>query len=193
MKVIVERHSVRHLFRWTQRALFAISALLLSCYGFVTRDTWNFQRTESVELDRRLRTPSPVAIVINGVLGRIDIESVGISAIVVEGTNTASLSRAVGHISGTALPGQPGNVGLSAHRDTFFRPLRHIEANHIIRIATPHGEYRYRVVSTKVVRPSDVSVLDAGTREVLTLVTCYPFYFIGPAPRRFIVRAERIA
>jgi sortase A len=111
---------------------------------------------------------------------------------VVEGVNRLILRRSVGHIPGTALPGQPGNVGISGHRDTFFRPLRNIRRDDVITLTTLLGEYRYRVVSTKVVSPSDVEVLDPGKNEILTLVTCYPFYFVGLAPGRFIVRAERV-
>ena len=182
MKLIVAGQSVKQLLRWSQRVLFTGGALLLGYCGFVVLNAWFFQTAERLQLDRQLHSPSLVHVVSDGVVGRIDIDSVGISAVVVEGTSNASLSRAVGHISGTALPGQPGNVGLSAHRDTFFRPLRNIRKDEIIRVATLVGEYRYRVVSIEVVRPSEVSVLDSGTSQVLTLVTCYPFYFVG-APR----------
>jgi sortase A len=78
------------------------------------------------------------------------------------------------------------------HRDTFFRPLRNIQRNDIITLTTLGGEYRYRVVSTKVVGPYDIAVLDSDENEILTLVTCYPFYFVGSAPDRFVVRAERV-
>ena len=112
--------------------------------------------------------------------------------IVVEGISATTLRRVVGHISGTALQGHPGNVGISGHRDTYFRPLRNIRRNDTITLTTLLGEYRYRVVSTQVVGPDDVAVLDPNGNEILTLVTCYPFYFVGAAPNRFIVRAERI-
>ena len=136
-------------------------------------------------------TPPPAAA--NGVIGLLDIPRLGVSVMVVEGVGSKSLRRAAGHIPGTALPGQPGNAGISAHRDTFFRPLRNIRRNDVITINTVLGEYRYRVVSTRIVSPSDVEVLDSGDEEVLTLVTCYPFYFVGAAPDRFIVRAVRKA
>jgi sortase A len=90
------------------------------------------------------------------------------------------------------LPGQLGNVAITAHRDTFFRPLRKIQTDDVITLTTLQGVYRYRVVSTKIVSPQDVEVLDSTDGEVLTLVTCYPFYFVGAAPNRFIVRAERV-
>ena len=103
-----------------------------------------------------------------------------------------ALRRAAGHIKGTALPGTSGNVGIAGHRDTLFRPLRHIRQDDVITLTTLQGLYRYRVVSTKVVSPYDVAVLNPDGREILTLVTCYPFHFVGPAPDRFIVRATRI-
>lgn len=112
--------------------------------------------------------------------------------VVIEGTGSTTLRRAVGHFPGTALPGHRGNIGISGHRDTFFRPLRNIRKGDLITLTTLGGGYRYRVVSTKIVLPSDVSVLDSDGREILTLVTCHPFYFVGAAPDRFIVRAERI-
>jgi sortase A len=130
--------------------------------------------------------------VTGSLIGRIEIPRLGLSVIVVEGVDRLILRRSVGHIPGTALPGQPGNVGISGHRDTFFRPLRNIRQDDIITLTTLLGEYRYRVVSTKVVSPSDVAVLDPSENEILTLVTCYPFYFVGRAPGRFIVRAERV-
>jgi sortase A len=124
-------------------------------------------------------------------IGRIEIPSLGLSVMVIEGVDGRTLRRAAGHIPGTALPGQPGNVGISAHRDTFFRPLRKIQKNDMITFTTVLGDYRYRVMSTKVVNSRDVEVLSPRGNEALTLVTCYPFYFVGPAPKRFIVRAER--
>ena len=127
-----------------------------------------------------------------GLIGRMKIERLGISVVVIEGINSKTLQRAAGHIPGTALPGEPGNVGISAHRDTFFRPLRNIKGNDVITVTTPNGEFQYRVVSTQIVKPADVAVLKQTEQEVLTLVTCYPFYFIGSAPDRFIVRAHRI-
>jgi sortase A len=95
----------------------------------------------------------------------------------------------VGHIPGTALPGDSGNVGLAAHRDTFFRRLRDIRPDDEIVLTTPDGTFRYTVEGTKVVEPGDVWVLDPTEEPALTLVTCYPFTYVGSAPQRFIVRA----
>jgi len=210
MRIVIAKERLQRIVRWTQRILFACSLCLLSYCGFVLIDAWVFQKAERGQLERLVagRQPanggtlpsgssdslknSPVAATA-GLIGRIEIPSLGLSAIVMEGTGASTLRRAVGHISGTALPGQPGNVGISGHRDTFFRPLRNIRQHDIVTLTTLIGEYRYRVVSTRIVRPNDVAVLDPGESQILTLVTCYPFYFVGPAPRRFIVRAERVA
>lgn len=112
---------------------------------------------------------------------------------ILEGTDDRTLRRAVGHIPGTPLPGQPGNVAIAGHRDTFFRALRNVRKDDEITLMTLEGSYRYRVDSISVVGPEDTQVLDNSGSDILTLVTCYPFYFVGPAPRRFIVRAQRIS
>ena len=164
----------------------------------VWADGWIFQKEENRQLEQLLHVASfPSSGVLppatsGGLIGRIEIPRLGLSVVVVEGADTSTLRRAAGHIPGTSLPGQPGNVGISAHRDTFFRPLRNIQRNDTITLTTAFGAYSYRVLSTQVVHADDVAVLDPGGSEILTLVTCYPFYFVGPAPDRFIVRAERM-
>lgn len=133
------------------------------------------------------------AVTQRSLIGRITIPRLSISAIVEEGTNAETLDLAVGHISSTALPGQQGNVGVAAHRDTLFRRLQDVHRDDAIRMTTLDGTYVYRVVSFRVVGPTDVSVLAATAGEkTLTLVTCYPFHFVGHAPRRFVVRALQI-
>jgi len=184
---------MKPLLRWTRWILIAAAVALLAYFGFVLTDSWAFQRAEERQMESPVIAPatlSPAAT--GGLIGRVDVPRLGISAIVMEGTSTKILRRAVGHIFGTALPGETGNVGISGHRDTFFRPLRNIEPSDIILLTTTAGEYRYRVLSTSIVTPNDVAVLEPGAGETLTLVTCYPFYFVGPAPNRFIVRAERV-
>ena len=126
-------------------------------------------------------------------MGRIEITRIGLTAMVREGIDEQTLRRAAGHIPGTALPGQHGNVAFAGHRDTFFRPLRNIRRDDEITVTTSEGSDRYRVNSTRVVEPEDIYVLDDSGEDVLTLVTCYPFYFVGSAPKRFIVRAQRVA
>lgn len=209
MKVVIRKTSLRLVLEWAQRILFAGASLMLGYCGFVLVDTWMFQHRERQHLERLLhderqakegRLPagsvlSPASLPSigpDGLIGRIEILRLGISVVVVEGTDKPKLRRAAGHIIGTALPGQLGNMGIAGHRDTFFRPLRNIQRDDIITLTTLRGEFRYRVMSTKVVDPYDVAVLHSDGNEILTLVTCYPFYFVGAAPSRFIVRAERV-
>ncbi len=125
-------------------------------------------------------------------LGRLRIPRLHLAAMVREGADSGTLRRAIGHIPGTALPGRAGNVGLAGHRDTFFRALRNIEKDDTIDFETDSGTFRYAVQSTQIVSPRDVSVLRAAGGRTLTLVTCYPFYYVGSAPKRFIVRAVQV-
>jgi sortase A len=194
MKVVIPYRSLRRVVQSMQLMLIAAAILGLGYCGFVVLEAWNFQRVEGRRLDLVAAPPAEVlqAVADEGLIGRIEVRRLGLSVVVIEGTTATTLRRAAGHISGTAFPGKAGNVGIAGHRDTFFRPLRNIRQNDIVTLTTTAGEYRYRVVSTKVVSPGDVSVLSPGGGEVLTLVTCYPFYFVGSAPDRFIVRAERV-
>ena len=123
------------------------------------------------------------------IIGRLEIPRLSVSVIVRAGSDARTLQLAVGHISGTALPGEDGNVGLAGHRDTFFRRLRDIRPDDEIRIVGTTGAFTYRVERTDIVQPNDVWVLDPTANPVLTLVTCYPFTYVGSAPQRFVVRA----
>jgi sortase A len=198
MRLVVTGSHLKRILRWTQRVLVAVAAVTLTYSGLVVADSWIFQRRERRQLDRMLmvspanRAAALTASPEDGLIGQIEILRLGLSVMVIEGTSRTTLRRAAGHIPGTALPGQAGNVAISAHRDTFFRPLRNVRRDDIITLTTLHGKYRYRVVSTRIVSPADVAVLDAGANEILTLITCYPFYFVGSAPDRFVVRAERV-
>jgi len=197
MKIRMSRTLMDAALRWAQRLLFAAAAVLLGYCGFVAADTWVFQQRESRSLQHLLANHHqaggrPPAFAAGGLIGRVEVPRLGLSAVLMEGEDPKTLRHAVGHIPGSPLPGQAGNVGLSGHRDTFFRPLRNIRENDIIVVTTLQGAYRYRVVSTRIVSPDNVAVLDGGQGEILTLVTCYPFYFVGAAPDRFIVRAERL-
>lgn len=125
-------------------------------------------------------------------IGRIEIPRLRLSAIVREGVDDGTLRHAVGHVPETARPGDAGNVGLAAHRDTFFRPLKRVRKDDRIIVETVSGRYEYLVDSTQIVHPDDVQVLRPTREPVLTLVTCYPFYFVGNAPKRFVVRAHRV-
>ena len=207
--------------RWSRNLLFAVGALALSYAGFVLLDARLYQAAQSRQFQKELKglKPSigsderlspvslpPDAMRADGLgvahlgtvgrgdspLGRIEISSIGLTAMIQEGTDARTLRRGLGHVPGTPLPGQQGNVAITGHRDTFFRPLRNIRKDDEITVTTLSGSYRYRVDSTEVVEPEDTEVLAGSNDAVLTLVTCYPFYFVGPAPKRFIVRAHMI-
>lgn len=204
----------RPVLRWARWLLLALGVVLLGYVGYTFLDAELFQAYENWRLNQAVEkssrssavaqpqalpassSPSDEAhrtpVVPGSVLGRIEISRIGISVIIVEGIGRRSLQRAVGHIPGTALPGEQGNVAISAHRDTFFRPLKDIRQDDEVTLTTPNGSYRYRVDSTKVVATEDTEVLNDSGESVLTLVTCYPFYYVGPAPKRFVVRAHRI-
>ena len=132
------------------------------------------------------------ASVVTTTVGMIEIPAVGLATRVLEGSNASTLRLAVGHIPGTALPGPAGNVGLAGHRDTYFRSLRRIRVGDEIRFTTVAGTFKYRVISLRVVLPDAIEVLNDTQLPTLTLVTCYPFDFIGTAPQRLIVRAEMV-
>ena len=146
---------------------------------------------QSAPTARRAPEP-PMVIPRDEVVGRLEIPRLGLRAIVREGSDEDTLRRAVGHLPSSPVPGQPGNVAIAGHRDTFFRPLQGIRVNDRITFETLRGRYEYAVQSVKVVEPDDVGVLRASTQPELTMITCYPFHYIGSAPKRFIVEARQI-
>jgi sortase A len=123
-------------------------------------------------------------------LGLLSIPRIGLSAMVLEGVGSRTLRVGLGHVSGTSSPGGHGNVAIAGHRDTFFRPLRRIAPRDQIVFETSTHNYHYRVRSVEIVDPADIAVLKSRHSDELTLVTCYPFTYIGPAPKRFIVHAD---
>jgi sortase A len=126
-------------------------------------------------------------------VARLSAPTVELTATVLEGSDDATLARAAGHIQETAYPGESGNVGIAAHRDTIFRPVRNLKVGDPLEIMTGERVFDYRITSTTIVNPEDVYVLDPTEQPTLTLVTCYPFNFIGHAPQRFIVKADLVA
>ena len=210
----IPRRPKRPVFRWMRWTLLALGIGSLGYVGYALLDAKLFQAYENWRLDRGVERsrPSEAAVpakvlpvsasatkdvprapVVRGaVLGRLEIARLGVSVIVVEGIDSRTLRRAVGHIPGSALPGEAGNLAISGHRDTFFRALKDIQRDDEVLLRTPEGSYQYRVESIRVVEPDDITVLDYSGESVLTLVTCYPFYYVGPAPKRFIVLAHRV-
>lgn len=143
--------------------------------------------------DRRDANPdTPLAMIEYAVapaIAVLRIERIALEVPIGYGTEERVLRRGAGFIEGTAQPGHPGNVGIAAHRDTFFRPLQGIVPGDLIVLDTPHDTQTYRVTELSIVQPEDVHVLHDRGEAMLTLVTCYPFRFIGNAPQRFIVHA----
>jgi LPXTG-site transpeptidase (sortase) family protein len=169
---------------------FAFLALGYSTYIFV--DARAYQAIEEQKFYNGRATPGPHRIATGDAIGEMKIPRIGLETMVVQGESARILHRAVGHLPETAMPGEPGNVALAGHRDGFFRPLKDIHVGDAISLDTLDGEFVYRVESTEVVWPSDVQVLQPTAENSLTLVTCYPFYYVGSAPKRFIVRARQI-
>lgn len=167
----------------------------VGAYEYSVVESWLYQAYDGYRLDMTgvPETTLPVSFVKpEGPVGLIEIPSVEVKSIIQEGADDTTLRRAAGHVPGTALPGQDGNVAIAAHRDTFFRGLRGIETNDLIRVRTSRGNYEYRVTSMEIVKPSDVRVLKPHGGRELTLITCYPFNFIGHAPSRYIVHASQV-
>ncbi len=184
-----------------QRLLIATGFLLLGYCGLVWMNSRLQQERGNQELDRILTykprgsTPTNVPKIVipdGGLVGRVEVPKLHLSAVVFQGTTASVLDHGVGHLDGSPLPGQNGNVVLAAHRDTFFRSLRNIHEGDDVTVETQYGTRTYKVASTEIVPPTDVSVLDPTLRPALTLITCYPFYYVGHAPKRFIVRAFEI-
>jgi sortase A len=168
---------------------------------FLSAEAHIYQHLESRHFDSPVRTVSPekasacesISVDQGTAIGRLEISRVGISVVVLEGDDAHTLRLGAGRVPGTAWPGHGGNVAIAAHRDTFFRGLRDVRKDDRIRLLTTANEYVYRVESTLIVNPTQVEVLDPTSQPTLTLITCYPFHYIGDAPDRFIVRALQIS
>jgi len=197
---------VQNILRWSQRFLFVVGTIALGYVGFVLLDAELFQASAKRSLANQIERakdlhevqlqvqpegqPKP-AIKPGDVLGRLDVPRLGLSVAVLQGTSSRMLRLGTGHIPATPLPWEAGNSAIAGHRDTFFRGLKDIRKDDEIQFQTATGLSRYVVDWVKVVAPDDRSVLAPSTEAELTLVTCYPFYFVGPAPTRFVVRAHK--
>jgi sortase A len=194
--VAVKRHG--RLLAWLELVLFTSGAVCIGWFAGVRAASAREQAALSREL-AGVGTSGTLATRTSGTLGtigtlvgRIEIPRLKLTAVAREGDDDRTLDLAVGHLPGTAYPGEAGNAAFAAHRDTFFRPLRHVREGDVIVVTTRRGAFRYLVTSTRVVKPDDVSVLQNTGGPTLTLVTCYPFNYIGSAPYRFIVQAAEL-
>jgi sortase A len=190
--------------RWLSNALLLIGLVAVDVWiwshaAAVVYQSWENQAFESevqqpepAEAAPEAAEPSQGARKTVGPVGRLTIPRLRLRAMVREGVGEDTLSLALGHIPDTAMPGQPGNVGVAGHRDTIFRSLRDIHKNDLILFETRVGRYAYRVEETRIVKPENLSVLKASSSRELTLVTCYPFRYVGSAPDRFVVKARQV-
>ena len=203
----------RRLRRWASRLLLVSGSAMLAWCGYFLADEyvaqWAAERAfESASraagtvttapardaVADREPAAEPAAVPKRGtVVARITVPRLKLSAIVLHGSDVKTLRRAPGHLENTALPGEAGNAVVAGHRDTFFRPLERIVIGDDIYMETPTGRFHYRVASTRVVKPQDLSVLDQSAEPVLTLITCFPFWVLGDAPDRFVVRAVGVS
>jgi sortase A len=190
------------LLRRVQYLFWIAGAMLCGWYAGVYLRQRSFQAVENRRLEAALHPAGFRELPVmpthwsrpatGSLVGRLEIPRLRLSAIVLEGSDSRTLDLGVGRIMETAEPGESGNVVLSGHRDTFFRPLRGIRAGDRIAMVTRGGSYQYVVDWTKIVDPSDTATLKPTPGQSLTLVTCYPFRYVGPAPQRFIVRARQV-
>ncbi len=168
---------------WTSQAAAqtAVAASPRSQSSLTNFRLWSEKRIQKYQASLLVKVPPP--------LGVIEIPSLRLQVPILEGTDDLTLDRGVGHIAGTAAPGESGNIGIAGHRDGFFRGLKDIHVGDTIDLQSQQGNSHYRVDEIQIVSPDDVSVLEPRTKPSLTLVTCYPFYFVGSAPSRYIVHA----
>lgn len=189
----------RRVLLWLARGLTLVGLATLALVATSVAIGW---RTQQLAYEAFAATPrgpvwsplpsSRAALHRGDTVGALSIPRVDLEAMVLHGSDARTLRRGPGHLEQTALPGPSGNVAIAGHRDSFFRPLRHIRVGDDVYLETGEGRYHYRVSSTAIVRPTDVSVLAPTEQATLTLITCYPFTVVGPAPDRFVVRAELV-
>jgi len=183
----------RYILRGACNFFLAFGTLAMGYAGFVFANSRSYQALEMEKFKQPAALSERRVLVEGDVIGEVQVPRLEIDAVVVQGDSPANLRRAVGHLSKSALPGEWGNVVLAGHRDTFFRPLHHIRLGDEIRFKTREGSFEYLVESIEVVAPTDIRVLESSNGHDLTLLTCFPFHYVGPAPNRFIVRAREVA
>ena len=178
--------------RWCLNFLLFVGALAVGYAAYVTLLGQAYQTVQLRKFNKDAPLAEPRLPLIGEAIGKIQIPSLGLQAVILHGDSNHILRLGIGHVLGTPMPGEPGNVALAGHRDTFFRSLQRIQTGDLIIVRTGAGTFRYQVQSTTVVSPGNVEVLCSSNGNELTLITCFPFDYVGAAPKRFIVRATEI-
>lgn len=182
---------------WAAQFLeYALLGVAIGCLGMYTYESVEARRfqgkqTAAFEQAARAQVAPSKKVRAGGLVGMLDVPRLQLTTPVIEGDDDRTLKRAVGHLPDTPMPWERGNSAVAGHRDGLFRPLKDVKIGDEIRFRTTRDEFRYRVTKTSIVRPDDVSVLQAKSASSLTLITCYPFHYVGSAPKRFVVQAER--
>ncbi len=180
-------------------SLAAVIYVCLSVPGVLAR---NQQVSQAVNSDADVIPPDTLAssymrhsrdLVEASVIGTLSIPELRLDAPIVEGVSNSDLRRGVGHVPGSALSGGLGNMVLAAHRDAIFRPLRSIRPGMLVKVHGTDGTYTYQVDSSRIVSPDRVDVMDIESKPEVTLITCYPFNYVGSAPMRFVVKAHLVS
>jgi sortase A len=193
---------------WLERALLALGVVCLGYVAYTSAEARHFQRKQAgafaeagggfteapsgAKADAPATSASVVDVEAGSTIAMLEIPRLAISTPVVQGDDERMLDLAAGHLPDTPLPWEGGNSAIAAHRDGLFRPLRNIREGDEIVVRTAQGDFSYTVRETKIVEPTDLSVLEPTDQQTLTLITCYPFNYIGTAPKRFIVHAIRV-
>jgi|SRR5690242_15326486 len=184
------RKPFKLLLRWASGLLLMSGVVAVGYALSILAVGWIYQARETSKFEHEVILPASRIPPVGDSIGEIDIPSIALRAVVIQGSSPQVLRLGVGHLYETPTPGEPGNVVLAGHRDTFFRPLRRVAVGDAILLRTGGQTFRYLVQSTEVVSPKDVDVLKSSNGNELTLVTCFPFDYVGPAPKRFIVHAR---
>jgi len=182
-RIVLSRAELKQ-FKFRQTALAEEAKGLKPSTASPSFTLWSEQRARDYQ--------ESLAAPFTGAVGILRIDKIKVEAPILEGTDGSSLNRGVGHVAGTANPGEDGNVVIAGHRDGFFRGLKDVSLGDAVEVANFYETETYIVDRIVVVDPSDVSVLQPRTRSSLTLITCYPFHYIGSAPKRYIVQASAV-
>ena len=181
--------SIRRISRVLQLVLPAMLIVALCLLAWPAIVSAYVDPQETIVLPKKGGATSRAALQRGKVIGQFAVPRLKLFYVLLEGTDNRTLDKSIGHVEGTGLPGQSGNISIAGHRNTHFRKLEWIRRGDDIVITSPTGQYRYRVEWARLFRPTDMAVLDASHGPAVTLITCFPFEYVGAAPLRYVIRA----